>query len=212
MEPPSPSLPIVVGLAGPSGSGKSVLAAALRAHLGPAHCTILPVDNYYRDLSHLSLEARSKVNFDQPEALDADRVRADLNSLIRGEATSCPIYDFAIHGPGPGQVRMNPAPLILVEGIFALGLPNLREMFDHRWYVDLDSGICLERRLIRDVQSRGRSPEEVIQRFEAFVRPALLRHVEPQRQVADLVLDGALPPPDLLAILLERLGRCQPRT
>jgi uridine kinase len=206
-----PSSPVVVGLAGPSGSGKSVLAEALRAHLGPACCTILPVDNYYRDLSHLSLEERGRVNFDHPDALDADRVLVDLHSLIRGESAPCPIYDFATHGPGPDHVVMNPAPLIMVEGIFALGLPNLKEIFDHRWYVDLDSGICLDRRLIRDVQSRGRSPEEVVQRFEAFVRPALLRHVEPQKHVADLVLDGALPTPDLLAIVLERLDRNQHR-
>lgn len=205
--PNIPAIPLVIALAGPSGSGKSLLARTLRESLGIEACTVLPIDHYYRDLSHLAPEARGHIDFDHPDALDTERIARDLAALRAGRVVACPHYDFATHTRGPVSTALTPAPLLIVEGVFALALEHLRPLCDEAWYLDLDANGCLERRLRRDVEERGRDPEEVRLRFNRDVRPSLKRYVEPQRAQAAHVFDGGLSMETLLGQARARLPR-----
>ncbi|MCC5842495.1 MAG: metallophosphoesterase [Opitutales bacterium] len=200
-----PLQPRIVALAGPSGSGKSLLAGSLRESLGIEVCTVLSIDSYYRDLGHLPPEAREQIDFDHPDALDTDRILTDLADLRTGRPIARPHYDFHTHTRSPISEALAPAPLILVEGIFALALEALQTLFDETWYLHVDADTCLARRLARDVSERGRDPAEVRARFERDVRPSIVRWVSPQRDIANHVFDGREPIGRLLAAARARL-------
>lgn len=197
--------PRIIALAGPSGSGKSLFAASLRESLGIEVCTVLPIDSYYRDLGHLPTGAREEIDFDHPDALDTERILADLTALRTGQTIARPHYVFATHTRSPISEALAPAPLILVEGIFALALDPIRPFFDETWYLEVDADTCLERRLQRDVKERGRDPVEVRARFERDVRPSIERWVAPQRSLAEHTFDGRRPIPRLLSEARARL-------
>ncbi len=184
-------IPFLVAFAGPSGSGKSSLARAIRDALPDDECAMFSLDSYYRDLAHLDEAARATVNFDHPEALDAERFLHDLDALRAGLTIEVPEYDFTTHTRGPRGRRLQPKPLILVEGIFAFAWPGAATRFDLKVYIELAAETCLIRRMARDVRERGRDEEEVRTRFETHVRPSLDLFVEPQRHTCDLVLSGA---------------------
>lgn len=194
----SPGSSYVVALAGPSGSGKSLFAASLRESLGIEVCTVLSIDAYYRDLGHLTPGERAAVDFDHPDALDSKRILEDLTALCNGQTIACPDYDFKTHTRSHISSALAPAPLIIVEGIFALALTEINALFNETWYLDVDADTCLERRLQRDVHERGRDAAEVRERFERDVRPSIQRWVSPQRETADCILDGHLPIATLL--------------
>lgn len=202
---PNPPTPLVIALAGPSGSGKTLLARSLRESLGIEHCTVLPLDHYYRDLSHLPPEARERTDFDHPEALDTARLACDLATLRAGGVVACPQYDFATHTRMPISTALAPAPLLILEGVFALALDKVRPFCAETWYLALDADACLARRLRRDVDERGRHADEVRRRFDRDVRPSLERFVEPQRKHASHVFDGRLPLETLLDQARRRL-------
>ncbi len=183
-----PFPPVVLGIAGCSGSGKTTLAAELARTLGGIH---FHLDNYYRDLSHLPYSERIRQNFDDPAMIESPLLAAQVAALARGEAIERPLYDFSTHTRIPGQTETVRADAFLVvEGLFALYYQELAPLYQLRVYVDTPDELCFERRLKRDIEQRGRTPESVRQQYEATVRPSSVAYVRPSATNADLVVDG----------------------
>lgn len=180
----------VVAIGGPSCSGKSTLVEALRAFWGPKNTAVLPIDAYYRDQAHLPMEERMKCNFDAPEAIDWALLTDQLAELIAGNAIERPIYDYTTHTRAKERIRLEPRPIVMVEGLFALWPDALRRLAAARVYVELPAERCLARRIVRDRVERGRSEAQVREQFERFVRPMAERYVLPTRACADLVVPG----------------------
>ncbi len=180
---------IMIAIAGPSGSGKTTLARELARALGGTHFLL---DDYYRDLSHLSPEERARQNFDHPDQIEHELLLEHLRALAAGDAVERPCYDFAAHTRLPQQSRrVEPAGWLLFDGIFALHWPQLRALAALCVYVDTPDAICYDRRLRRDVRERGRGPEQVARHYAATVRPMAEQFVRPCARWADLVVDGA---------------------
>ena len=184
-----PTEATVIGFAGPSGSGKTHLAQALAKCLAPSPCLLLSADSYYRDLAHLPLPERASADFDDPGAIEHERLAADLDSLREGRAVEIPVYDFASHKRS-GSRHVEPARWILVDGLLLLHWEDVRTRLDLGVYVDATAELCLERRLARDVVRRGRSEGSVLEQWERTVLPARGRWIEPSRAHAHLVVDG----------------------
>ncbi len=183
-----PGCPVLIAIAGASGSGKTKLAEELARELEGTH---FHLDHYYRDLSHLSAEERAGQNFDHPDAIDHELLLAHLRALANGQPVEQPCYDFARHTRVPGQtVRVREPHALLIDGIFALHWPAVRALSALKVYVDTPDAICYERRLRRDVRERGRTPEGVAAHYAATVRPMAERFVRPSSRWADLVVDG----------------------
>lgn len=181
--------PIVIGIAGASGSGKTTLAIELARELNGIH---FPLDNYYKDLAHLPLAERALQNFDDPALIKSTLLAQHVAALARGETIERPLYDFSRHIRVPDRTEtVLPHACVLVEGLFALHYPELLPLYHLRVYVDTPDGLCFERRLKRDVESRGRTPESVKRQYEATVRPAGELYVRPSAKNADLTVDGA---------------------
>lgn len=192
IEPPGaaklPARPVVLGIAGASGSGKTTLALELARALDGMP---FPLDHYYRDLGHLPFEERVRQNFDDPATIEISLLADDLATLARGELIARPVYDFATYT----RVRAQTEPIragayLMVEGLFALYYPEILPLYQLRVYLDTPDEVCFERRLRRDVQQRGRTPETVRRQYETTVRPANLQFVRPTARCADLVIDG----------------------
>ena len=183
-----PFPPVAIGIAGCSGSGKTTLAAELARALGGIH---FHLDNYYIDMAHLPLEERFRQNFDDPELIEVALLAPQVAALARGEAIDRPLYDFSAHTRVPGEsVRVEPAPFLIVEGLFALHYPELLPLYQLRVYIDTPDALCFERRMKRDTEERGRTAEWVKRQYEATVRPASVAYVRPSAAHADLVIDG----------------------
>jgi uridine kinase len=183
-----PFPPVVIGIAGCSGSGKTTLACELARMLDGIH---FPLDNYYRDLSHLPEAARALVNFDDPAIIESPLLAAHVSALSRGDAIERPIYDFATHTRVARKTdTVRAGAVLLVEGIFALCYAELLPLYHLRIFVETPDEICFERRLRRDMMERGRSAESVRQQYQATVRPSSMRWVRPSAAHADLTLDG----------------------
>lgn len=196
--------PRLIGLAGPSGAGKTTLARALQTRL-PGPTTVLSLDSYYRDLVDLSLAERARVNFDAPEAMDHQRLAADLHQLAAGRRVEIPVYDFATHTRQAHQQSLTPTDFLLVEGLFALYWSDINALYHLRLFVTADDELCLERRLARDRVERGRSPISIRVQYQKQVRPMYRRHVQPTARYADLILDGSTPIEEQVEVILNAL-------
>lgn len=196
--------PFLVGIAGPSCSGKTELALWLARRTG---APVLNLDQYYRGLPELSLEQRGRVNFDEPAALDHEEILRDARALAAGQAISAPRYDYSLHTRAEGSQRIEAAPVIILEGLFALYWAELRELYQLRVYVEAPDELCLQRRLRRDVQERGRTAASVREQFEATVRPMAHLHILPTRAFADVTANGAAPLAESGLQVLERIPR-----
>ena len=197
--------PILLGIAGFSGSGKTTLARLLARAPGVVH---FPLDNYYRDLSHLPPEERARQNFDDPAMIESSLLAAHVAALSRGETIERPLYDFATHTRVPSRTEtIPPAPLVIVEGLFALAYPALLPLYQLRVYLDTSEALSFERRLHRDVAERGRTPESVRRQYEETVRPAALAWVRPSSANADLIVSGAEPPERMADLIAGELRR-----
>ncbi len=195
-------MPFVLGIAGGSGSGKTTVVERVRQVVGP-RVAILPMDNYYRDLGHLPFEERQKTNYDHPDAFDNDLLLAHLDALIAGQAVEMPLYSFTEHRRLPETQRVDPGPVIVVEGILALFDPELRARMDLKVFVDADPDVRFIRRLIRDIEERGRSVESVVKQYLDTVRPMHLTFVEPSKRYADLIIPhGGMNTPALEVLAL----------
>jgi uridine kinase len=200
-----PAVPLVVGVGGCSGSGKTSVAQELVRRLAGTH---FPLDHYYRDLSHLPPEQRGQQDFDDPEKLESNLLAKHVGELAKGRAIDRPLYDFSTHCRVPGQSeRIEPRRVLVVDGIFALHYDGLRSLYDLAIYVDTPDDICFTRRLARDVSERGRTPESVATQYAATVRPMAEKYVRPSVRHAGLVLDGTKPMDRLLEQVLAELRR-----
>jgi uridine kinase len=177
----------LIGIAGPSGSGKSFLASHLRRAL---KAVVLELDRYYRDLSHLPLEERARINFDAPEALEHEILIEQVRRLQNRETVQLPVYDFTTHTRVARTKTLSPSEVVIVEGLFTLHWPGLRELLGTKVYMDLHDELCLTRRTARDVRERGRTVESVLEQYEATVAPMAQRYVRPTIAHADVVVSG----------------------
>jgi uridine kinase len=196
------STPYLIGIAGPSCAGKSELAKHLAARLGAA---ILPLDCYYIDLGDRPLEERPRFNFDEPKALDHDLLIPQLIALANGKAIDRPVYDFSTHSRSQHLERVVPGSFIIVEGLFALYWPEIRDLLGTKIYVDFPDDQCLERRIDRDTHERGRTPDSVRRQFAETVRPMAELHVHPAKKFADLIIAGDNPIQNSVALALAHL-------
>lgn len=177
----------LIGITGPSGAGKTYLATHLARTL---NAPVLHLDAYYLDLAHLPLADRARTNFDDPSAIDDELLVGQVASISKGESIEIPIYDFATHTRLAGTKPFDAAEVVIIEGLFALYWPALRDLLHTKVYVDMSQNICLERRTYRDVRERGRTPESVYEQFFATVAPGAQLYVSPTRTHADVVLWG----------------------
>ena len=182
---------IVVAILGASGSGKSHLVASLAPETLGATVAVLRVDDYYRDLAHLSFEDRDAINFDHPDAIEFERLVDDLASLRSGGEVQTPVYDFTQHTRSALSQSVPPADIILLEGVLAMSDPVTRELVDYTIFVDTPLELCLARRIERDALQRGRSEASVRDFWETRAVPMFTQFVAPWRPQADLVIDGS---------------------
>lgn len=180
--------PLVIGVAGGTGAGKTTVARAIIEAVGYQRIAVLSEDAYYREYAHLSEAERAGINWDHPDAIEVELLLAQLQQLMRGETVARPIYDFASYARAPETVRIEPKPVLLVEGILIFVDPRVRTLFDVRVYVDTDADLRFIRRLMRDVAERGRTVESVVTQYLKTVRPMHLAFVEPAKRYADVIV------------------------
>ena len=182
----------IVAVVGASGSGKSSLVDAL-VQLSRGACTAINADNYFRDLSHLTPEARESLNFDHPSAVEFDRLIADLQALRAGRTIDGPIYDFSVHNRAKTTQLITPSRWLLVEGVLVMSHPQMRQLCDLVIFVDTPLELCLARRVQRDLTDRERTEASVREYWAVNVIPMYLQYIEPWRDQADLVIAGDTP-------------------
>lgn len=199
--------PFVIGVAGGSGSGKSTVTRQVLAAIGPQQVAVVMQDDYYRDQSHMPPQDRRQQNYDHPDAFDWPLMTQQVAALRRGEAIEMPVYDFSADNRSSTTVTVKPAPVILVEGLFALYDPQLCEMMSLKIYVDTASDVRFIRRLQRDIAERGRSTESVVQQYLQTVRPMHKQFIEPTKRNADVILPHGAngPAVDIITAKLKHL-------
>lgn len=179
----------IIGIAGGSGSGKSTFANRLQERFGRA-VTLVSCDNYYLPRDHMTYEERTKVNYDAPDAFEFNLMVEQLRKLKNGEAVDCPIYDFTQHTRSQRTVRIEPKPIILIEGILLFWVDELRKLFDLKIYVETDADERILRRARRDMQERGRDLDSIIGQYISTVKPMHNLYVEPTKAYADIIING----------------------
>lgn len=180
--------PIIIGVAGGSGSGKTTVVNHILDVIGAHRINLIQHDFYYRDLAHMSFEERAKQNFDHPASLETELMIRHIQALKNGFSVNIPQYDFSNHVRKKKTLRIKPAKVVLVDGILIYTEKALLDLMDIRIFVDTDSDVRLLRRLQRDIIERKRSLESVISQYEQFVRPMHLEFVEPSKRYADIII------------------------
>ncbi|XCB30618.1 uridine kinase [Arcanobacterium hippocoleae] len=178
---------LVIGIAGGTGSGKSTLTNAIKSRFSGS-VAVMYHDNYYCVQDHLTFEQRTQINYDAPEAFDNQLLISQLKQLIDGAAIESPVYDFAVHNRSAEKMQVEPAPVIIVEGILIFAEPELRSLFDLKLFVDTDADVRILRRMQRDVAERGRSIESVRAQYLRTVKPMHELYVEPSKRFADVII------------------------
>jgi len=202
-----PHRPLTIGIAGGTGSGKSTVAAKLGGAAPPGRCVVVDHDSYYRDQSHLTPAARAELNYDHPSSLDSGLLAEHLRELKAGRAVDVPNYDFVTHTRKRETRRVEPAPMVVVEGILVFVEAPVRDQLDIKIFVDTDADIRLMRRIRRDLEQRGRSFQSVRDQYYATVRPMHIEYVEPSKRWADLIVPEGGDNKVALDVLLGTLGR-----
>lgn len=180
--------PIVIGIAGGTGSGKTSIANKIIKTFKNKSVLLIKQDSYYLDQSHLTFEERLKTNYDHPRAFDNDLLMQQIHQLQRYEAINIPVYDYTVHTRSNETVHVAPKEVIILEGILVLEDEKLRDLMDIKIYVDTDADIRILRRMIRDIEERGRTIESVIEQYLSGVRPMHNQFVEPSKSYADIII------------------------
>jgi uridine kinase len=180
--------PVIIGITGGTGSGKTTVAASICSKVGRDRIEWISHDSYYREFRDLDPEGRHHINFDHPDSLETEALVRDLDRLIEGHAIEVPVYDFTTHSRLTATQRVEPKRVIIVEGILVLAEPDLRKRIDIKLFVDTPPDIRFVRRLLRDVQARGRSLDSVVHQYLSTVRPMHEEFVEPSKRHADLII------------------------
>ncbi len=185
--------PLIIGVAGGTASGKTTIADAIMESINHPQMVVIQHDAYYKDVSHMPLAERAKINFDHPDALETDLMVRHLEELIAGRPIEMPVYDFSTHMRMKKGIIKKPAKVIIIEGILIFCEQALRELMDVKIFVDTDADLRFIRRLQRDIAERGRTMDSVIDQYLDTVRPMHLEFVEPSKRYADLILpEGGL--------------------
>ena len=182
------TLPVVIGVAGGTGSGKTTVASAIVQRVGGDRIAVLSHDWYYRDWVDLPKDVLDHKNFDHPDSLETDLLVRHLRALKQGASVEVPVYDFKSHRRTEEMRRIEPKKVILVDGILIFAEAELRKLFDIKLFVDSDSDVRFSRRIRRDIHERGRSFDSVVEQYETTVRPMHLEFVEPSKRYADLII------------------------
>ena len=180
--------PILIGIAGGTGSGKTTVARAIYDRVGRDRIEWISHDSYYRNFEGLSADERHKINFDHPDSLESELLARHLDVLCKGSSVDVPMYDFATHSRKSDTQHVEPRKVIIVEGILVLAEPELRKRIDIKLFVDTPADIRFVRRLMRDIRSRGRSLESVVEQYVTTVRPMHEEFVEPSKRYADIII------------------------
>ncbi|OSX55313.1 uridine kinase [Anoxybacillus ayderensis] len=180
--------PVVIGVAGGSGSGKTTVTKAIYEHFQGHSILMLEQDFYYKDQNHLPFEERLKTNYDHPLAFDNDLLIEHIHKLLNYEPIDKPVYDYTLHTRSNEVIRVEPKDVIILEGILVLEDERLRNLMDIKVYVDTDADIRIIRRLLRDIKERGRTLESVIEQYVNVVRPMHNQFIEPTKRYADIII------------------------
>ena len=178
----------LIGIAGGTGSGKTSIAKAIAADFSPSEVAVIQQDSYYRDLSNVSLEERSRINFDHPDAMDFELMKDQLTNLLDGHTVHIPEYDYSTHSRTKTTRILEKHTIIIIEGILALSDPDVRNLMEIKIYVETEADIRFIRRLKRDVQKRSRTLASVIQQYYESVRPMHIQFVENTKKYADIII------------------------
>ena len=181
---------LIIGIAGGSGSGKITLAYRLKERFGEDEVRLISHDSYYKRHDELPFAERCKLNYDHPDAFDNDLLIQHLKELKAGRTIDCPVYDYANHNRSSEVQHIEPAPVLIVEGILPLAEPELCSLFDYKIYVDTDADERILRRIVRDVEERGRDLKGIITQYLTTVKPMHYMYVEPTRALADIVINS----------------------
>lgn len=179
---------ILIGIAGGSGSGKTSVAQAVTADFAPSEVALIEQDSYYKDLSSLSFEQRTKMNFDHPDAVNFDLIKQQITTLIEGGSVDVPIYDYTIHAPSKDTHHFSGQHIVVLEGILALHRADIRSLMDIKLFVDAPDDVRMIRRIKRDVKERARTLDSVLEQYTRDVRPMHIQYVEPTKQFADIII------------------------
>ena len=185
---PAPASPLVIGIAGGTGSGKTTVANVILKRVGAHRIAYVPHDAYYRNFTDLPKAQRDLINWDHPNSLETDLMIKHVKALKAGRRVELPVYDFTMHTRTAQTVPVEPQPIVIVEGILIFADPVLRDLFDVKIFVDTDPDLRLIRRLQRDIAERGRTAESVIHQYLSTVRPMHLEFVEPSKRYADVII------------------------
>ncbi len=180
--------PVIIGIAGGTGSGKSTITKELIKLIDKEDVTIIEQDSYYKDQSNLPFEERVKTNYDHPFAFDNELLVQQLKDLIDGKSIEKPVYDFSIHNRTKETKTVEPKDVIILEGILILAEKEIRDLLDIKVFVDTDADVRIIRRILRDMKDRGRSLDSVILQYMRTVRPAHIQFVEPSKRYADIII------------------------
>ena len=180
--------PLIIGIAGGTGSGKSTVARRVAEALRESSVGFLDMDAYYRNFAHLPLEERRRINWDHPDAFDLDLLTEHIDRLARGESIEKPVYDFVSHTRSPATARVEPCDVVVIDGILLFVDERVRELCDVKVFVDADADIRLVRRIRRDIKARARSLDEILEQYLTTVQPMHLQFVEPSKRYADVIV------------------------
>ncbi|CAM3004325.1 uridine kinase [Paenibacillus sediminis] len=180
---------LIIGIAGGTGSGKSTVARSVIDRLGTDKVTFISQDNYYKDHSHLSMDERASINYDHPFAFDNELLIKHLMLLKEGQSVNAPVYDFTVHARSTTEtVELKPNNIVILEGLHVLSDEKLREQLDIKVFVDTDPDVRILRRVLRDIEERGRTIQSIHQQYLATVKPMHEAFIEPSKKYADLII------------------------
>ncbi|MFL5613732.1 MAG: uridine kinase [Gemmatimonadaceae bacterium] len=198
--------PLIIGIAGGTGSGKSTVARNVAQALSTSSVAFIDMDAYYRNFTHVPLEERRQINWDHPDAFDWELLLAQLEALVSGRAIDKPVYDFVTHTRSETTIRIPAAHVVVIDGILLFVDPSVRDLCDVKVFVDADADIRLIRRIRRDVAKRGRSLDDVIDQYLTTVQPMHLQFVEPSKRYADVIVPRGGHNPVAIEMIVAKIG------